>query len=61
MLRDEGMLRGEEEARKEPVHNKKIIRQNHYLITIPHQEFDIAESSHLRQRVPEGAPDVAVH
>jgi hypothetical protein len=28
MLRDEGMLRGEEEARKEPVHNKKTSGKN---------------------------------
>jgi hypothetical protein len=55
-----GMLRGKEKTRKEPVHNKKHPAK-HHLMTIPHQEFDIAESFHLCQRVPEGAPDVAVH
>jgi hypothetical protein len=60
MLRGKGMLRGEEEARKERKITKNI-RQKYHLITISHQEFDIAESSHLCQRVSEGTPDVTVH
>jgi hypothetical protein len=52
---------GRRRGKKRTSPQQKNIRQKYHLITIPHQEFDIAESSHLCQRVPEGAPDVAVH